>query len=94
MDLAVRRPDGLRLAIEVDGYDKTGTGTGMSPAQFQDFLLRQNSLSNQGWHLLRFANTQVRDDPAGCRAQLAEALRTHDPRTHPSRALLPDAAGR
>ncbi len=80
MDFAVQRPDGLRLAIEVDGYDKTGTGSGMSPGQFQDFLLRQNSLTNQGWQLLRFANTQVRDDPAGCRAQLAEALRAHNRR--------------
>lgn len=74
IDFVIRRPDGVRVAIEVDGFDKTGRGGGMTQLEFQDFLRRQNSVVAQGWRLLRFANSTLRDDPAGCRAELAAAL--------------------
>ncbi len=52
----------VRVAIEVDGFDKTGEG-GMNNAEFNDFLQRQNALEAQGWRVLRFSNTDVRDKP-------------------------------
>ena len=74
VDFAIQTPAGLRLALEVDGYDKQQRGTGMTKAEFEDFLARQNSVVNQGWHLLRFANAAVRDRPDECRDDIEAAL--------------------
>lgn len=65
-DFAIIESDNVRVAIEVDGYDKRGTGTGMSHADFIDWQRRQASLAAQGWHVLRFANKDVRDHPSRC----------------------------
>lgn len=43
-----------KIAIEVDGFDKTGFGS--TKETFDDFLKRQNALVLQGWQVLRFAN--------------------------------------
>jgi len=56
----------IRIAIEVDGYDKTNSGRGMSHDQFVDWQRRQASLTAEGWHVLRFANRDVRDQPWRC----------------------------
>lgn len=58
--------DDVRIAFEVDGYDKTGRGEGMSRSEFNDWLLREGCLKEQGWTLLRFANWQVVNKPARC----------------------------
>lgn len=58
--------DGIRIAFEVDGYDKTGRGEGMTRSEFNDWLLREGCLKEQGWTLLRFANRQVVKTPARC----------------------------
>jgi hypothetical protein len=66
IDFAVVEHPEVRIAIEVDGYDKESTGMGMSRAAFDDFMLRQNALTRQGWLLLRFTNSQVRHSPDEC----------------------------
>lgn len=66
IDFSVKEGERLRIAIEVDGYDKRGSGSGMTHDEFIDWEKRQNSLSAQGWTILRFANRQVRDTPAEC----------------------------
>lgn len=58
--------DGIRIAIEVDGYDKTGRGDGMTRAEFVYWLHKQNCLQEQGWTVLRFANAQVMRQPKRC----------------------------
>jgi very-short-patch-repair endonuclease len=58
--------DEIRIAFEVDGYDKTGRGTGMTRSEFNDWLLREGCLKEQGWTLLRFANWQVVNKPERC----------------------------
>ena len=75
IDFAISEPSGVRLAIEVDGYDKTGTGIGLSPEAFSDFLMRQNALVSQGWLVLRFSNARVRSEPQACAAEIETSLR-------------------
>lgn len=65
-DFAIVESDDVRVAIEIDGYDKRGSGTGMSHADFIDWQRRQASLAAHGWHVMRFANKDVRDHPGRC----------------------------
>lgn len=65
----------IRIAIEVDGYDKRGTGTGMTKEEFLDWQRRQAALTSQGWFVLRFANTDVRDQPQRCKDHIELLLR-------------------
>jgi len=72
-DFAIKESDHLRIALEVDGYDKRGTGRGMTHEEFVDWQRRHTSLEAQGWRVLRFANRDVRDCPDDC-AKLIEYL--------------------
>ena len=74
MDFAILQEPHIRVAIEVDGYDKTGRGSGMTSSEFVDWLERQNALQMQGWTLLRFPNTLVRDAPARCAREIELTL--------------------
>lgn len=73
-DFAIFESDDVRLAIEIDGYDKRGTGAGMSHADFVDWQRRQASLAATGWHVLRFANKDVRDYPSKCAEYINQLL--------------------
>lgn len=73
-DFAIVESDDVRLAIEIDGYDKRGTGAGMSHADFIDWQRRQASLAATGWHVLRFANKDVRDYPSRCAEYINQLL--------------------
>ena len=74
IDFAIVEGEHVRLAIEVDGFDKRGRGEGMSKDEFSDFLGREASLTRQGWTVLRFSNLQVRDQPDRCVLQITESL--------------------
>ncbi|WP_141440129.1 endonuclease domain-containing protein [Vreelandella titanicae] len=65
-DFAIQEGLEVRIAIEVDGYDKRGTGEGMTHAEFIDWQRRQAVLTSQGWHVLRFANSDVYNEPTRC----------------------------
>ena len=84
-DFVIREGDSVRVAIEVDGFDKTGNGTGMSKHQWLDWLRRQNSFVSQGWVLLRFANLDVRDHPHEIASQIELVIR--DQRSKASHVL-------
>jgi hypothetical protein len=56
--------DGLRLAIEIDGFNTHAAG--VSRWQFSDNLVRQNHLVLDGWHVLRFSYDDVKDKPRMC----------------------------
>nr|WP_255263701.1 DUF559 domain-containing protein [Pseudomonas aegrilactucae] len=73
-DLVISEEGGVRIAIEIDGYDKRGAGTGMSHDDFIDWQRRQAALTTQGWRVLRFANRDVRDEPARCAGHLRALL--------------------
>jgi very-short-patch-repair endonuclease len=74
-DFVITLPSGAKLALEVDGWDKRGTGRGMDREDFDDFLLRQNALAAAGFVVLRFSNRQVSAEPWACAAELEEIIK-------------------
>ncbi len=74
-DFVILENDDVRIAIEIDGYDKRGTGMGMSHSEFIDWQRRQSALTSQGWYVLRFANTDVRDNPQHCAEHISLLLK-------------------
>ncbi len=73
MDFAIVH-ENLRLAIEVDGWDKTGEGRGMNSAEHADYTARERALVNSGWKVLRFANREIYEDPGALTLQIRDAL--------------------
>ena len=69
IDFTIREGE-VRVAIEIDGWDKTGRGAGMTHSEFVDWMEREAAIVAQGWRLIRFSNTQVQHRPKEC----AEAL--------------------
>jgi hypothetical protein len=65
MDFAIVEEPFTHIALEVDGYDKSGTGNGMTRAEFAAWVARQAELTSQRWQVLRFANSQFMRDPVG-----------------------------
>lgn len=57
----------IKIAIEIDGYDKRNTGQGMTHDEFVDWQRRQAALTAYGWHVLRFANRDVMNYPERCK---------------------------
>jgi Protein of unknown function (DUF559) len=74
-DFTVVEGDDVRVAIEIDGYDKTGSGQGMSKQEFLDWQRRHASLVALGWDVLRFANADVRDRADRCAEHITLVLR-------------------
>lgn len=75
MDFAIA--DGsVRIAIEVDGYNKVpGVTTGMTSDEFTEFLRRQTSLAGQGWMVLRFTNKDFTKNASRCIREIELALK-------------------
>lgn len=63
-----------RLALEVDGYDKTGSGRGMTKDEFNDFSYRQNEIAKRGMHVLRFSNLEFTKRPCIAIEQIEAAI--------------------
>lgn len=74
-DFVILESQELRIAMEVDGFDKRGTGQGMTRDEFVDWQRRQASLVTQGWDVLRFANVDVRDKASRCAEHVQLLLR-------------------
>ena len=70
IDFTITEPPRLRIALEVDGYDKTGAGRGMTRSEFVDWLERQNALLVSGWRVLRFPNSIVTHNPDRCAREI------------------------
>lgn len=62
------------IAIEVDGYDKTGTGRGMSKDEWDDFTYRQNQITMREMTLLRFSNREFSRNLPGARSLIQKAI--------------------
>lgn len=86
-DFVIREGSGVRIAIEVDGFDKVGRGAGMTRAEFVDWQRRQASLTAQGWRVLRFANSDVKHHPARCAGPIDLLLRDERSREAHARDL-------
>ena len=66
IDFTVSEGTDVRLALEVDGWDKRGRGSGMTPTEFEAWSSRELEMSSQGWVVLRFANSLVTRDARAC----------------------------
>lgn len=75
-DFVIQEGETLRIAIEIDGYDKTGRGAGMSHTEFVDWQRRHASLVAQGWDVIRFANYDVRHSAKRCIEHISLLLRS------------------
>lgn len=73
-DFAINESENIRIAIEIDGYDKLGNGQGMTHDDFVDWQRRQAALTSQGWYVLRFANRDIRDEPQRCHDNIKKTL--------------------
>ena len=62
MDFAIEI-DGVMIAIEVEGWDKTGENRGKNKREHDEFNRRIQSLTSQGWRVLTVTNAQFKRDP-------------------------------
>lgn len=91
IDFAVER-HGLRVAIEIDGWDKSGTGTGQTRAEQQAFTDRQNALVSAGWNPIRYTVSHLRRDPGAVARDLTGRLRAvSDRQSIPVRSAAADS---
>ena len=74
IDFTVSEGTEVRLALEVDGWDKRGRGSGMSPTEFEEWSRRELEMSSQKWVVLRFANSLVIHDARACARHLELVL--------------------
>jgi|GEM_PF-1476206 len=65
----------IKIAIEIDGFSKKPGEQGMSHDEFVDWQRRQAALTAQGWHVLRFANRDVMNEPVRCQRYIELLLR-------------------
>lgn len=61
-----------RVAIEVDG--RASHRLNVTPAEFEDELMRQNHLVIDGWSVIRLAFLSIRDKPRQCQQVLQQML--------------------
>jgi very-short-patch-repair endonuclease len=66
IDFTISEGSLVRIAIEVDGYDKTGDGRGMSPREFADWSRREQAIASAGYRVIRVANSLVDSEPERC----------------------------
>lgn len=52
---------GTRPAIEIDGFSTHARD--LSPGDFDDHLVRQNALTNEGWPVYRFSVRMIEREP-------------------------------
>jgi len=67
IDFTIEEGEFVRIALEVDGYDKTGTGGGQSRNEFHAWSYRELSMTAAGWVPLRFANGLIKREPEDLR---------------------------
>jgi len=66
IDFAISEGDLVRIAIEVDGFDKKGEERGMNRPEFAEFSARGQAIVAEGWRLIRVANSLIDREPAKC----------------------------
>ena len=79
MDFAIE-VDEIKIAIEVEGWDKTGEKRGKNKQEHDEFNRRIQSLESQGWRVLTVTNAQFMADPAHY-ANLIRQLILQGPKT-------------
>lgn len=73
MDFAIE-VDGVRIAIEVEGWDKSGEQRGKNKQEHDDFNRRIQSLEADGWRVMTVTNAQFMADPGFYASQIRVML--------------------
>lgn len=91
IDFTIIEGEAVKIAIEVDGYDKTGRGHGMTRAEFADWSRREQAIVAAGYRLIRVANRLVNREPEAC-ARTVELVLKRERQLAARIAQLPAAA--
>ena len=65
----------VRIAVEVDGYDKSGSGSGMTREEHDAWVAREGDLRALGWTFFRTSNRDFIREPLRVAATLGDVLR-------------------
>ena len=75
MDFAIISAN-TKIAIELEGYDKTGNGTGKSKKEHDEFNRRIQHLTRLGWKVLPITNAQFMKDKMGYANEIRQLMAT------------------
>ena len=78
MDFAIIS-DHAKIAIELEGYDKTGNGTGKSKKEHDEFNRRIQHLTRLGWKVLPITNAQFMKDKMGYANEIRQLMAKSQP---------------
>ena len=75
IDFTIAEGESVRIALEVDGWSKTGTHQGQTYTEFLDWSYRELSMTAAGWVPLRFANGLIKRKPQDLRETIELQLK-------------------
>lgn len=78
MDFAIIT-EKVKIAIELEGYDKTNTGTGKTKQEHDDFNRRIQDLTRLGWKPLTITNAQFMADKMGYANEIRQLMSEPQP---------------
>ncbi len=78
MDFAIVT-ERVKIAIELEGYDKTNTGTGKTKKEHDEFNRRIQDLTHLGWKVLTITNAQFMADKMGYANEIRQLLSEPQP---------------
>jgi very-short-patch-repair endonuclease len=73
MDFAIVT-ERVKIAIELEGYDKTNTGTGKTKKEHDEFNSRIQNLTRLGWKVLTITNAQFMADKMGYANEIRQLM--------------------
>lgn len=89
VDFAIIQPGGDKIAIEIDGFDKTASGNVATKEHQAADSARRNELQIAGWKILSFTNIQVQTDSGECRRKIENLLLSEPSRIQNSTSSSP-----
>jgi len=66
--------NGHKIAIEVEGFDKTGSNMGKTKLEHNNWAARQRSLQAQGWKVVAITNKDFLTNPVKYRTLIEQAM--------------------
>jgi hypothetical protein len=68
--------NGHKIAIEVEGFDKTGSKMGKTKLEHNNWAARQRALQAQGWKVIAITNKDFLTNPVKYRVLIEQAMTT------------------
>ncbi len=91
IDFTIEEGKHVRIAIEVDGWDKKGTKSGPTKGDWISDRERKLSITAHGYDLIEFPNALVRTKPTNCARLIELKLRTERRHDEHAEATADDA---